>query len=82
MKIDCEGAEWPILLDSLRLYMIDEIIGEYHPITNPKDWSCLVHYGLDKYDRDTLVGVLEKHMFRVEIEETGQLGKFRAWREK
>ena len=32
LKIDCEGAEWPILLTSKKLHIIDEIVGEYHEI--------------------------------------------------
>jgi FkbM family methyltransferase len=32
LKLDCEGAEWPILLTSQRLHLIDEICGEYHEI--------------------------------------------------
>jgi len=32
LKLDCEGAEWPILLTSQRLHLIDEICGEFHEI--------------------------------------------------
>jgi FkbM family methyltransferase len=32
LKLDCEGAEWPILLTSRRLALIDEICGEFHEI--------------------------------------------------
>ena len=32
LKLDCEGAEWPILLTSQRLDLIDEICGEFHEI--------------------------------------------------
>ncbi len=32
LKLDCEGAEWPILLTSQRLELIDEICGEFHEI--------------------------------------------------
>lgn len=32
LKLDCEGAEWPILLTSERLHLIDEICGEFHEI--------------------------------------------------
>jgi FkbM family methyltransferase len=32
LKLDCEGAEWPILLTSKRLGLIDEICGEFHEI--------------------------------------------------
>lgn len=32
LKLDCEGSEWPILLTSRRLHLIDEIVGEFHEI--------------------------------------------------
>ncbi len=32
LKLDCEGAEWPILLTSQRLSLIDEIVGEFHEL--------------------------------------------------
>jgi Methyltransferase FkbM domain len=30
LKVDCEGSEWPILLTSKRLDLVDEIAGEFH----------------------------------------------------
>ena len=35
VKIDCEGAEWPILLTANKLSLIDNIFGEYHEIGGP-----------------------------------------------
>ena len=35
LKLDCEGAEWPILLTSQRLHLVDEIAGEFHEIGGP-----------------------------------------------
>jgi FkbM family methyltransferase len=35
LKLDCEGAEWPIVLTSRRLHMIDEIVGEFHELGGP-----------------------------------------------
>jgi FkbM family methyltransferase len=32
LKLDCEGAEWLILLTSQRLGLVDEICGEFHEI--------------------------------------------------
>jgi FkbM family methyltransferase len=32
LKLDCEGAEWPILMTSQRLHLVDEICGEFHEI--------------------------------------------------
>jgi len=30
LKMDCEGAEYPILLTSRTLHLIDQVVGEYH----------------------------------------------------
>jgi FkbM family methyltransferase len=35
LKLDCEGAEWPALLTSRRLHLIEEIVGEFHEIGGP-----------------------------------------------
>ena len=35
LKLDCEGAEWPIVLTSRRLHLIDEIVGEFHELGGP-----------------------------------------------
>jgi FkbM family methyltransferase len=35
LKLDCEGSEWPILLTSRRLDVIDEIAGEFHELGGP-----------------------------------------------
>src|SRR5262249_24229438 len=35
VKLDCEGAEWPILFTSRRLGLGDAILGEYHPAPLP-----------------------------------------------
>src|SRR5205085_1196267 len=35
LKLDCEGAEWPILLTSRRLHLIDEIVVEFHELGGP-----------------------------------------------
>jgi FkbM family methyltransferase len=32
LKLDCEGAEWPIVMTSRRLHLIDEIVGEFHEL--------------------------------------------------
>ena len=32
LKLDCEGAEWPILLTSRRLHLVDQIAGEFHEL--------------------------------------------------
>jgi hypothetical protein len=35
LKLDCEGAEWPIVLTSQRLHLIGEIVGEFHELGGP-----------------------------------------------
>jgi hypothetical protein len=30
LKLDCEGSEWPILLTSRTLHLVDSICGDYH----------------------------------------------------
>jgi FkbM family methyltransferase len=35
LKLDCEGAEWPIVLTSQRLHLIDAIVGEFHELGGP-----------------------------------------------
>jgi FkbM family methyltransferase len=35
LKLDCEGSEWPIVLTSRRLHLIDEIVGEFHEFGGP-----------------------------------------------
>jgi hypothetical protein len=35
VKLDCEGAEWPIVLTSRRLHLIDQIVGEFHELGGP-----------------------------------------------
>ncbi len=40
LKIDAEGAEWGILSGSLRLDLVDEIVGEWHEYTwSECDWK-------------------------------------------
>ena len=37
LKLDCEGSEWPILLTSEKLNLINEICGEFHEINGEYD---------------------------------------------
>ncbi len=37
LKIDCEGAEFPILLTSRTLHLIDVVVGEYHEFHGDHD---------------------------------------------
>jgi len=49
VKLDCEGAEWPILFTSRRLHAVEEIVGEYHELAHDdrdgrgetaREWDC------------------------------------------
>jgi FkbM family methyltransferase len=46
LKLDCEGSEWPILLTSKRLDLVDEIAGEFHELGADGPDSCDVYSGL------------------------------------
>jgi len=74
LKLDCEGAEWPILLTSQRLDLISEICGEFHEIggefleiseDRPAEGPVFSLGGTTKFTLDVLVGCLERAGFTV-----------------
>lgn len=74
LKLDCEGAEWPILLTSQRLGLIDEICGEFHEIggqfleiseERPAQQPVFKFENVEKYTIDVLVDALSKAGFIV-----------------
>jgi FkbM family methyltransferase len=79
LKLDCEGAEWPILFTTRRLAAVDEMCGEYHlpPLAGP--WE-----GLPIPSVRALMDVLGANGFRTEAEPCPRsplpVGRFRAWR--
>lgn len=85
-KIDCEGSEWPILLTSQCLHLVDELVGEYHVITNLDAWPQAKISPWTKYDADTMRWILGNAGFDYTIRPTsgeweqGQLGLFSATR--
>jgi FkbM family methyltransferase len=97
LKLDCEGAEWPILLTSQRLELIDEICGEFHEIGGQffeisEDRSSKVpvfsYEGYTNFTAETLVSYLSAAGFVVtyqrHVRPTGALeglGLFFARRE-
>lgn len=81
LKLDCEGAEWPMLLTSGKLHLVDEIIGEYHEIDDLKDWPAARVADLNSYSTELLRQRLIERGFHVTIENMGKIGKFRAWRD-
>jgi FkbM family methyltransferase len=74
LKLDCEGAEWPILLTSQRLGLIDEICGEFHEIGGqfleisegrPAQEPVFSFATIEKFTIDVLVDFLEGAGFTV-----------------
>jgi FkbM family methyltransferase len=74
LKLDCEGAEWPILLTSQRLGLIDEICGEFHEIggqfleigeDRPEKQPVFSFANVEKFTIDVLVDFLERAGFSV-----------------
>ncbi len=66
LKLDCEGSEYPILLTSQKLHLIDAMCGEYHESGHPAPVHARVN-GETQYDRHTLKRCLESNGFTVEL---------------
>jgi FkbM family methyltransferase len=84
LKIDCEGAEFPILLTSQRLDCIDRIVGEYHELRASLPEHVRVP-GCEEFSLDVLREALERAGFFVETEHQatatyGDMGLFFAQR--
>jgi FkbM family methyltransferase len=84
LKIDCEGAEFPILLTSSRLHLIDRIVGEYHELRAELPRHVRIP-GYDQFAVDMLAAHLERAGFSVALEPQatatfGALGLFFAQR--
>lgn len=82
LKIDCEGAEFPILLTSKRLAAVDRIVGEYHELRAEPAPHARVP-GCAQFTIDGLVNVLKQAGFVVSLEPQatgnfGELGLFFA----
>ena len=84
LKLDCEGSEFPILLTSRRLDLVDEVVGEYHAIDDGLA-SSLVDAarldGLRSYEPAMLAVTLTAAGFDVTMRPAGpMIGLFRAVR--
>ena len=84
VKIDCEGAEFPILLTSKLLHRIDHIVGEYHELKAALPRHAAIP-GYTEFAVDELMGVLRTSGFAVRWERRaigsfGELGLFFAHR--
>jgi len=84
VKIDCEGAEFPILLTSRRLDRIDRIVGEYHELRAELPPHVRLP-GCEQFTVELLAAHLERAGFLVTLEPQatatfGALGLFFAVR--
>ncbi len=73
LKIDCEGAEFPILLTARKLSQIDEIAGEFHEITPETSDLAKLHASfrvgdVDRFTMELLANHLKREGFHVEYE--------------
>jgi FkbM family methyltransferase len=75
LKIDCEGAEYPILLTATRLDRVEAIAGEFHlfgPMSEHGEVTERMRVdGVERYDAETLAAHLHAQGFRVEIVQQG-----------
>jgi FkbM family methyltransferase len=87
LKIDCEGAEFPILLTSRMLDLIDNIHGEFHEAGGDYENATIPERarisGFDRFTIDELNGFLQRAGFRVTSlrHENSHMGLFFATRE-
>jgi FkbM family methyltransferase len=65
LKLDCEGAEWPILFSSRMLHLIDSICGEYHLRSYSAPFQVA---GFPTISPDVLGSFLQGQGFQVTIE--------------
>ena len=84
LKVDCEGAEFPILLTSRLLARIDRIVGEYHELRAQLPSHIRIP-GYDEFAIEGLAAGLERAGFAVSWERQttamfGDLGLFFAER--
>jgi FkbM family methyltransferase len=81
LKLDCEGAEWPILFTAHSLDRIDAICGEYHLGDYPEPFHVS---GYPAFMPGILEHFLKEHGFRVQIKpnhrSSDRIGNFFAQR--
>lgn len=88
MKIDCEGSEFPILLTSRKLHLIDQIVGGFHGFGGDYDPYKVLPEGIrvagfERLTIHELSGVLRNAGFDVDWARqppTSHLGIFFVWR--
>jgi FkbM family methyltransferase len=84
LKVDCEGSEYPVLLTSRKLHVIDEICGEYHEYGGDLPEHLRID-GVPRFDRHALQAGLQAQGFTVALVPTNpghsNLGLFFAKRQ-
>jgi FkbM family methyltransferase len=87
VKMDCEAAEFPILLTSRKLSLIDTIHGEFHEVNDGKYDSTPIPSvaqiaGVERFTLEELEKCLDRAGFSVTATRSGDcgLGKFFATR--
>lgn len=86
LKIDCEGSEFPILMTSTLLGLVDEIGGEYHEFGGDFDEYPIPPLaridGIDRFSIVELTRSLQAHGFEVQSTRNpgSNIGLFRAVR--
>jgi FkbM family methyltransferase len=87
VKMDCEGSEFPILLTSQALHLVEEMCGEFHEINdgvyNRQQIGPVARVaGIERYTADVLKRCLERAGFSVRVRRNGNtpLGWFSATR--
>lgn len=66
LKLDAEGAEYPILFTSKKLHLIQEIVGEFHHVGDLRKTGNGVE-GFHRYDSESGKEFMERHGFAVEL---------------
>ncbi len=83
LKLDCEGSEYPILLTSRLLHLVDAVCGEYHDVGAPLPEGARID-GVDRFTPEVLEDCLRRNGFHVQrVADPGSggcLGKFFATR--
>jgi FkbM family methyltransferase len=67
LKIDCEGSEFPILMTSQLLHLVDRMVGEWHEIqteANPEPIPAVARVaGVERFGREELCQAIERFGF-------------------
>ncbi|MGH9883453.1 MAG: FkbM family methyltransferase, partial [Pyrinomonadaceae bacterium] len=70
VKIDCEGAEYPILFTSKQLNIVEEICGEYHEMEPAQipERARMSGGGFQRFDRYSLKEFFERRGWSIDLE--------------